>query len=109
MERMMFGKIHYSILRKVVSTPLKDIRATLIEMDTHCKDPMIYSRMQKKVVQEIYAENLNLIAEHGDKAGFIGWEPEKELGETYENVESTWGNMSKYFDEDENAWNPDLQ
>lgn len=105
----MFGKIPYSILRKVVSTPLKDIRATLIEMDTHCKDPMIYSRMQKKVVQEIYAENLNLIAEHGDKAGFIGWEPEKELGETYENVESTWGNMSKYFDEDENSWDPDLQ
>ena len=108
MERMMFGKIPYSILRKVVSTPLKDIRATLIEMDTHCKDPMIYSRMQKKVVQEIYAENLNLIAEHGDKAGFIGWEPEKELGETYENVESTWGNMSKYFDEDENSWDADL-
>jgi hypothetical protein len=105
----MFGKIPYSILRKVVSTPEKDIRAKLIEMDISCKDPMIYTRMQKKVVQEIYAENLNLIEEHGDKVGFIGWEPEKELGETYENVKSTWGNMAKYFDEDENAWNPDLQ
>ena len=105
----MFGIIPYSILRKVVSTPEQDIRAKLVEMDTRCTDPTIYNRMQKKVVQEIYAENLNLIADHGDKAGFIGWEPEKELGETYENVESMWGNMEKYFDGDENAWNPDLQ
>jgi hypothetical protein len=103
----MFGKVPYSILRKVVSTPEKDIRAKLVKMDTRCTDPTIYNRMQKKVVQEIYAENLNLIADHGDKAGFIGWEPEKELGETYENVESMWGNMEKYFDE--NAWDPDLQ
>ena len=105
----MVGKIPYSILRKVVNTPEKDIRAKLFEMDTRCTDPTIYNRMQKKVVQEIYAENLNLVADHGDKAGFIGWEPEKELGETYENVESMWGNMEKYFDGDENAWNPDLQ
>ena len=103
----MFGKVPYSILRKVVSTPEQDIRTKLIEMDTRCTDPTIYNRMQKKVVQEIYAENLNLIADHGDKAGFIGWEPEKELGETYENVESMWSNMEKYFDE--NAWDPDLQ
>ena len=105
----MFGIIPYSILRKVVSTPEQDIRAKLVEMDTRCTDPTIYNRMQKKVVQEIYAENLNLVADYGDKAGFIGWEPEKELGETYENVESMWGNMEKYFDGDENAWNPDLQ
>ena len=105
----MVGTIPYSILRKVVSTPERDIRAKLVEMDARCTDPTIYNRMQKKVVQEIYAENLNLIADHGDKAGFIGWEPEKELGETYENVESMWGNMEKYFDEDENAWDPDLQ
>ena len=106
---MMVGKIPYSILRKVVNTPEKDIRTILVEMDTRCTDSTIYSRMQKKVVQEIYAENLNLIEEYGDRAGFIGWEPEKELGETYENVESTWSNMEKYFDEDEDAWDPDLQ
>ena len=105
----MVGKIPYSILRKVVNTPEKDIRAKLFEMDTRCTDPTIYNRMQKKVVQEIYAENLNLIEEYGDRAGFIGWEPEKELGETYENVESTRSNMEKYFDEDEDAWDPDLQ
>ena len=91
----MVGTIPYSILRKVVSTPLRDIRAKLVEMDTRCTDSTIYSRMQKKVVKEIYAENLNLIEEYGDRAGFIGWEPEKELGETYENVESTWSNMEK--------------
>jgi hypothetical protein len=35
-----------------------------------------------------------VLREHGD-TGFVGWEPEPNSGETFENVESTW------YDDDE--------
>jgi len=92
----MFYDISRAVLRKVIKTPVGDIRRKLIEWDTKCEDTTVYSRMQTKVLREIYAENL-VLREHGD-TGFVGWEPEPNSGETYENVESTW----KY--EDDNAF-----
>ena len=91
----MFYEITRSILRRVIKTPVDEIRSKLIKWDTKCEDTMVYYRMQTKVLREIYAENL-VLREHGD-TGFVGWEPEVELGETYENVESTW----KYEDVDD--------
>ena len=94
----MFYEITRSILRKVIKTPVDEIRSKLIKWDTKCEDTMVYYRMQTKVLREIYAENL-VLREHpfASETGFIGWEPEVELGETYENVESTW----KYEDVDD--------
>ena len=99
----MFYDISRAVLRKVIKTPVDDIRRKLIKWDTECEDTMVYYRMQTKVLRELYAENL-VLRKHGD-TGFAGWEPEPELGETYENVESTW----KYEDfDDEDIYDEDV-
>ena len=95
----MFYDISRAVLRKVIKTPVDDIRRKLIKWDTKCEDTMVYYRMQTKVLREIYAENL-VLREHGD-TGFVGWEPEPNSGETYENVESTW------YEDDESTWYDD--
>ena len=82
-------ELTFPILRAIVRTPIGELKSQLIEKESGIfpEDPLQevsskYDLMHKRVIHEIYAENIVM------GSGFMGTELEE--GETWNNVKSIW-------------------